>query len=325
MKKILSVLAVFMAVTFCFAQEEKSPLTFYTGTDFAYYPKSDFVKGESSHFAPLTGVYSGLEGRITAHLDYTLATPLGSHWLLNSANVIFGSTFEITPVSLKPGVNVKFTPLPFLVFSAGAEIGTGWNLLGMQGMARYTGIADNWYEDLNPFGSWFYKWWAQGTFQFDTGAIWKGDWTHVQMMYTYQVYYEGMTGVENGQIWEWQLGDPKVNGLRNYQNIVLAYGLPSVCNRVGVMIELDGYYEDTYDSTKYPGYDGDFTKISISPLAQFQFTKKDSLSLLLGFSSRRVFAQSHESSKEEPKLIAVEGAREWYFNRFALSYTHRFF
>ena len=96
---------------------------------------------------------------------------------------------ELTPVSVKPGVSVKFTPLPFIVFEGGAQAGTGWNLAGLQGMAIFDPIHQT-YTDLDAFQNWFLKWYAQGVFQFDTGAIISGDWTHIQLMYTYQFYYE---------------------------------------------------------------------------------------------------------------------------------------
>ena len=279
-------------------KEEKavtSPLSFYVTTDMAYYPLSASIAG-SDHFAPVTGAYSGLEGRITGHMDYKINTPLGENWLLNSANVVLGTTLEVSPVSVKPGVNASFTPLPFLVFSAGAEAGTGWDLAGLQGMAVFNGTS---YDDLTPFVNYFVKWWAQGTFQFDTGALIPGDWTHVVMMYSYQVYYEGLTGVEDGQIWEWQCSTNRANGLEEYQCGILAYQMPLVLYRVGVMVESNGHYNDSdYDSTKYANYYGSFKQISISPLLQFKFDDHNTLNVLIGFSSRRSYTTEHTEGTE---------------------------
>ena len=122
-KIITTVLAAFLFTGFVFAQEE-SPWKFTIVTDFAYYPKSDFISG-GNHFAPLTGAYSGLEGRVTANAKYTIPTPLGDHWLLNSATLDLTGKFELSPVSIKPAFDITWTPLPFIVFSAGAQVGTG--------------------------------------------------------------------------------------------------------------------------------------------------------------------------------------------------------
>ena len=57
--------------------------------------------------------------------------------------------------SIAPEAKVTFTPLPFLVFEAGAKTGTGWNLAGLQGMGSYN--EKDGYNDLTPFKSWYSK------------------------------------------------------------------------------------------------------------------------------------------------------------------------
>ncbi|MCR5188187.1 MAG: hypothetical protein K6C97_04565 [Treponema sp.] len=300
-------------------EEEKSPWAFSIATDFAFYPKSDYVAG-GSHFAPITGFYSGLEGRVTGNASYTIPTPLGDHWLLASANLALKGSFELSPVSLKPGIEASFTPLPFLVFSAGAQAGSGWTLAGLQGMAGFNGITAGTYTDYNFFQTWYLKWYAQGTFQFDTGAIFPGDWTHFQIMYSYQLYYEKLSSAADGEIWMWQCTGNKVNGFKNYQNLILAYSMPLLVSRVGVLCELDGYYQN--EAYTNPNYNGAFKTISISPMAQFTFGPKDVLTVLLGFSSRRSFTTGHSQLYEETGLTYA--GREWFFNRIALSWTHSF-
>lgn len=286
-------------------------------TDFAFYPKSDYIAGKD-HFAPLTGFYSGLEGRVVGKFTYTIPTPLGESWLVSGANVELTSTFELTPITAKPGVQVTFTPLPFLVFNAGTEIGSGWSLFGLNGIGTYNGVDA--YTASPAFSQWFWKAWAQATFQFDTGALIKGDWSHVVMLFTYQVYYHALLGQENQSLWLWQNSGNRVNGLQQYMQAVLAYQMPLVLKRVGLMFEMDGYLDE--NAFANPLYDGDFMSISLSPLLQFEFDSHNSLSVLFGFSSRRSFATSHEKDAQEPHLAAT--GREWYFKRLALSYTYQF-
>lgn len=321
-KSLLLGLAALSLFSFNLSAQDSDPLTFSISTDFAYYPKSDYIKGDS-HFAPLTGAYSGLEGRVTGDMNYKINTPLGENWLLADANIVLGASLEVSPVSVRPGVSIEFTPLPFLVFSTGASIGTGWNLAGLQGMAYLdfdTKENKLVYTDYTPFKTWFVKWYGQGTFQFDTGAIIAGDWTHVQFMYTYQIYYEGLTSAKKDDIWMWQCSGNKANGWCNYQNIILAYQMPLVLSRIGVLTEFSGHYSDSDFVNE--NYKGSFKSISISPLAQFTFGEHDSVSALLGFSSRRSFEEEHEESIYEPAL--TYSGREWFFNRIALSWTHTF-
>lgn len=314
---IFSVLCMFFIPVI--AEENDSPWTFSLTTDFAYYPKSDYIAG-GNHFAPMTGPYSGIEGRTTGSAKYTIDTPLGQHWLVSSANLELTGSFELSPVSIKPGFDISFTPLPFLVFSAGAEAGTGWNLIGLQGMAGFDGVAKGTYTDYSPFKTWYLKWYAQGTFQFDTGAIWEGDWTHVQILYTYQLYYEKLTSAAAQNVWMWQCTGNKVNGYKNCQTLILAYAMPLVVSRAGLLCEFEGYYKDSAFANPY--YKGAFKTISISPMAQLSLGGKDVLTILIGFSSRRSFKEAHVESYEETAL--TYSGREWFFYRGALSWEHRF-
>ena len=314
---ITTVLAALLFTGFSFAQDE-SPWKFSIVTDFAYYPKSDFISG-GTHFAPLTGAYSGLEGRVTANAKYTIPTPLGDHWLLNSATLDLTGKLELSPVSIKPAFEITWTPLPFIVFSAGGQIGTGWTLAGLQGMAAISDDGKK-YDDLKPFGTYYVKYFGQGTFQFDTGAVIAGDWTHFQIMYTYQVFNEMLTGIKNQDVWEWQCSGNKVNGLQNYQNLVLAYQMPLTLSRIGVLTEIESHYNK--DAFLNPLYKSDFKRISISPLAQLTFDEHNVLSILAGFSSRRSFTTEHTDSIEETAL--TYSGYEWFFNRIALSWTYTF-
>lgn len=290
-------------------------LTFSMSVDLGYYTDSKMLYGTpTDHYAPITGPYSGVEGRVVGNVDYKIPTPFGEHWLLCDANVTLNGSLEVTPVTVKPGLKATLTPLPFLVFSAGAELGYGWDALGVCGMGIYN-TETNKYESTDAL---FYKWWAQGTFQFDTGALIPGDWSHVVMMYTYQVYYEDFAGLKDSDIFCWQGSKTKVGELRNYQCGILAYQMPLVLYRVGAMIELDGLYVGVNLPEKY---DPDFMSISISPLAQFQITEKDTLNVLAGFSSRRCLDYADENVADHLK---ESKSREWHFNRFALSYTHTF-
>ncbi len=327
-KFILSLVGAICVAAPLAAQEESflDRIQFSVAVDTAFYPRSDRISGTGDIFAPLTGAYSGLEGRVTGKAEYTIPTPLGENWLVSGANLNLSASLEVTPVSVKPALSAAFTPVPFFIFSAGAEAGTGWDIgtVFQGGMAKLNTSTWN-YNALTPFANWFYKTWFQGTFQFDFGAIIPGDWTHVVTQCSYQLYYNALTNVNRGEVWEWQLTGNRVNGWNQYCNFVLAYQMPSLLKMAGVMVETDKRLSsDAYDSALYGKYDSDWNQISISPLLQFQFGGKDTLSCLLGFSSRRRFVEAfdYDNSQKEPTLTT--SGREWYFSRVAISYSHKF-
>lgn len=306
-----------------FAQESlENPVEYSIGVDFAFYPKwTKIGTGTQTNvlrFAEFGGIYNNLEGRVNLSASYTIPTPLGSNFLLNSANVNVTETLEITPVSIAPITSISFTPLPFIVFQSGIKLGTGWDFgsIFRGGMSAYNGSS---YEALGAFTNLYSKYWIQGTFQFDTGAIISGDWTHIQMMYTYQTYYEGLTGVRDQQPWAWQCTDNKVNGLQEYQQVILAYGMPLVLSRVGLIWESERYYSDNvYENSAFKA---SMPIYNLSAMAQLKFTQKDTLTVLANFASRRTYAD-YNSNIPESRLITT-GA-EWYFRRIAFNYTHSF-
>ncbi len=325
LKKSLLVLATCaMFAVPLFAQEEDSsnPVQYSVGVDFAFYPKWTKIGTGSQtnvlRFAQFGGIYNNLEGRVNLDAYYTISTPLGSHWLLSGANVNVNERLEVTPVSIAPSTTISFTPVPFIVFQSGVKLGTGWDIgsLFTGGMSIYNGSD---YVAAGAFTNLYAKYWIQGTFQFDTGAIISGDWTHVQMMYTYQTYYEGLTGASGQTLWAWQCTNNKVNGLQEYQQAILAYAMPLVLSRVGFVWESERYYSDNV----YPNADfkASMPIYNLSAMAQLKFSPKDTLTVLANFATRRTYATYDENVPEAN--LTTTGA-EWYFKRIALSYSHAF-
>ena len=323
MKKNKIALAVLFVITVIsaqslFGEEEKSPVSLYLQTNAAYYPASKCITGDT-HFAPITGPYSGLEGSLTLGANYRINTPLGDNWLLSDANLVLGSALEATPISVKPNISLQFTPLPFIVFKAGASIGWGWNIGPIEGLCELNKTSCD-YEAISTFNHPYYDAWASATFQFDTGALLPGDWTHVVILASYSVTYAGIAGLDSDSIYEWQCGKSQAAGLKYEAQGILGYQMPLALKLAGVMVKAGGHFDGAdygdFDET----YDGDFTSVSISPVMQFQLGEKDELACLFDFSSRRSFNAEYE--KEGESLYLTRTGREWYFLRFALSWTH---
>lgn len=300
--------------------EESLPYSLSLTTDFAYYPKSDFITG-GSHFSPITGPYNGVEMAATVNGSCTFKTPLGENWLLKEAKVNLSGELELTPVSLRPKIGVEFVLLPFLILRAGASIGWGWNYLGLKGVAEFNRLTHE-YDALSTFSHPYYDFYAGATFQFDTGALIPGDWSHVLLVASYTAVYTGMAGVDKDTLFEWQCTRTKAQGLAYEAQVVLGYQMPLPLNVVGLMFKSVGYYDGSVYGEFDETFDGDFAEISLSSVLQFKLGKKDNLSSIFDFSSRRSFAT--EFTNEYEMLTSKVSGREWYFKRLAISWTHRF-
>ena len=329
-KKVFVCCAVLALLGMAFAEdaEPKSPWDFSVTTDFAYYPKSDAIPSTGGvHFAPLTGVYSGVELRATGTAGYTIPVPFGDNPLVNGNKLRLYGQFELSPVSIVPAVGVSFSPIAFLSFSAGSSIGAGWTIkagkLNLQGLGTWNpGTAT--YDDL-VFKSGRWEAWFQGAFMFDLAAVKPGDWNHVVTYASYKLTYQGITsGGENGNPWLWQLGGEKINGWQYSANFIVAYQMPMILQTVGVQTELSGQLNGKKDfAVQYHSMNPNFMGISVSPLMVFEFSKKDALTVQFKFASRRSYTEKASDTKGVLTGLQQSG-REWYFNRIAFSYKHSF-
>lgn len=283
----------------------------------AYYPKSAYVKG-GDHFAKPTGAFDGILAKATWKSTYTIPTPLGESKLLSGANVELSGSLEISPLSIRPIANVAFSPLPFLIFDAGASIGSGWNLLGFEGMCEYQN--DN-YKNLTPFTRYYHDLWIGATFQFDTGALIESDWSHVVTLVNYQIIYKGIIGIDDGNLWAWQTTEGYVNGLGYNFNATIGYKMPLFVDLVGFMAEMYGYYRNS-DYGEYANTYGKFMTVRLNLFANLKLNDKNSLLVASRVSSRRSFATDHKKGKEEPYLIQT--GREWFFDCVAISWERKF-
>lgn len=297
--------------------EESKKISHALTVDFAYYPQSDYQKG-GDHFAKITGPFDGILAKATWKSTYTIPTPLGEGELLSGATVKLIGGFELSPLSIRPLASVAFTPLPFLVFDVGSSIGTGWNLLGFEGFCKYNG---NTYKNLTPFAHYYHDHWVGATFQFDTGEIFKGDWTHVVMLANYQMIYKGITGLKKGDLWAWQTTEGFANGLGYEFIALLGYQMPKFVNLIGIMADMYGNYSKK-DYGDYADTYGKFIIVKLNILARLALNKTNSLTIDAIIASRRSFATDHKKGKEEPHLI--QSGREWYFDSIAFSWERSF-
>jgi len=337
MKKAI-VLAAFVALApfFAFAQDDiaeqeelleqkKSPHAFSLFTDFAYYPYCGPVAGNGERFAPITGPSDGVLFGVTGVYNYTIPLP-GSNPLTKDNCLKLGGEFQISPATLMPSITASYSPIAFLVFNTRFTTGTGWEVLGSQGLASYN-AANGKYENLTPFKHWFYEFSLGGTFQFDAAAVWPGDWHHIVFMASYEFRYNGLSGMANGDPWCWAADYHRVNGPYYFVYMILGYQMPlKNLKMAGIQAEFKGYYSDVQFGSQYKAFDGDFLNVNLSPFVMFEFGKKDSLFLLFYFERRRGFdsEQGKINGRDQSFLEMNCSGGEWYFRRIALRYIHSF-
>ena len=317
MVKKLFLIGTILAMACSALAEEAKGLSYSLKVDAAYYIETDYQKGKD-HFAKPTGPYDGILARATWEATYTLPTPLGQGELLSGANVEFKGAIEASPLTIRPIVKVVFTPFPFLVFEAGSSIGTGWNALGFEGFSKYK---NGDYKDITPFAQYYHDHWVNATLQFDTGEIFEGDWNHVVMMATYEIIYQGITGLNKGQLWAWQNIEGNINGLGYDFYAILGYKMPLFVDLIGFMADFYGQYSSK-DYGDIASTYGNFMTIDLCALAELAFNKNNSLLVGARVSSRRSFSTPHKKGKEEPYL--VKSGREWFFDGFIFSWEHKF-
>lgn len=320
LKKLLILFGIAFSTLPVFSQKiEKenglSPFSFSTTLDLAYSPKSDYIPG-FTHFSNIISPYSSFAGRLLGLAKYNISAPLGDHWLLKDSNFNIKAITELSPVTLKQEISADYTPFPFLILNSGFQIGTGWDFFDAKGLA---------FQELNissiPFANYLIKIFIEATVQFDTAAIWPGDWNHFQIMYTFQNYYQAVTSANNGQLWIWQNNKNNTNGFSNYHTLITAFQMPLFISRVGLMFEAEGHYSNS-DFSPYSKYNGAVQTYTISPLAQFTIGKKDEITFLFSFSSRQSFLEPHNLPEEEPYLTF--SGYEWFFYRCVLRWIHNY-
>lgn len=321
MKK-LCVFVFALSLFWAFAEDSIST-TIGLGVDLAYYPLSEKVAG-TTHFAPISGAYSGVEMRAVPYIAWVIPTPFSDNSLVKGNNLKIKAALEMSPVSLVSDFSLSFTPIAFLVFSTGIKAGSAWTFtpLNVDGMATYDTISAK-YTPLSPLSSLYYNYWAEALFQFDLAAVFPGDWHHLAFVATYKPYYEALSnGGENGNPWYWQGSGEKANGWKYYSSMILAYQMPILLQTIAVQTEFESFYSNNSFAPEYEMWNPEFAKISISPLINLEFSQSQNLIILFGFSSRRSFTSSTASLKNDLQKTTM--GREWFFNRIALSYSMKF-
>ena len=270
--------------------------------------------------------WGGAEAKVSLSVTDKVPFLVGQGPLLSGNNMRGKFSVEMSPVSVNGVGQLSLTPVAFLVFDAGAGIGTGWTLGPFRGLGINPAgnVADD--IDLTPFGGAVWRVWGAGTFQFDMAAIAPGEWNHVVLLATAKVEYVANTGAESDEAWLWEADDAEnFNGAKFYATYVLAYQMPLALNLAGILVESEEWLGEVREFSPMDeagAWGSDYRMWQVGTITNFALGKDDSLAVLVQF-KRKADPTDATARNRDFRTRDYEDAY-WYFNRIAFSYTHTF-
>lgn len=243
------------------------------------------------------------EAKVTFTQSFTVPFLRGEHFLTQDNNIKFNLKADLSPVSMNAIGEAVFTPVAFFQLNAGALAGSGWNIVLFGSDVKGIGInkdgASGGEVDGSAFDGFFGKWYAGGALQFDTGAIFPGDWNHVLIRTYHELSYMGYSRAAPGDSWFYENDDGEnQNGFSYRANYVLGYQMPLFLDTVALMAETKKYLYNT------PGGDvwGDsLGRWEFSAVLNFRINDWFSAALITQCRTRRNYVGL--ASKQEEKDV----------------------
>lgn len=288
MKKTLSLLLVLFAVT----------LTL-----------SAAVTGSGN--AKLTAaVGNGFSVDAKADVSYTLKMPMleGDGPLFSDNNLKVKAHVGVSPIAVTGSIDAVLTPIAIAEISLGGGAGTGWDLplMKLEGLRLGSGAIGTTLKS-DHLGGVYYFGRAGLALQFDTGAIFSGDWSSVLVRAYHELNYQGYSNAEAAQPWEYETGGAAVNGFNCKGEYTLAYQMPLRVNLVGAQFEW--YINNVFDSARSPFF------YDVSVLANIDII--DHLSLLVVGQ-----VSNYEKKDKDSRVLVLRD--EIDFKRVAVIATYSF-
>lgn len=234
-----------------------------------------FAQTTTSGTLKFTGAWDGKKGvEAKAEAAYQVKIPMlvGEGPLMSGNNLKLKTQIGVSPIAASATLDAVLTPIAVLEVSLGGGAGTGWDfpLMDLEGLRIAPGGIGTALTSDQLAGT-YYMGRVGAAFQFDTGAIFNGDWTSVVIRAYQELNYKGYSGAANNTTaWEFENSGAMVNGFNYKGEYILGYQMPLIVNLVGVQLETYAY--NVFDSSRT----GLFSDLSI--LVNTQFT--DRLSLL---------------------------------------------
>lgn len=261
----------------------------------------------------------GLEGILTWR--HTLPFLVAPGVLTEGNNLSLAAKGALTPISFVGTAEGVLTPLAILKFRAGASAGLGWTIAGLKGL----GVNVDGKTDPESFRGQLLQAWGAGTFQFDFGALFPGEWTHVVTVADAKVLWQNYTGAAANQVWYWQAdAGENLNGVKFHGTYFVGWQLPKglPVALTGILTEQKFYLGDAAAlSPMATGWGSDFVYWASGPMVNFALSETSSLTALLQFQAARKYTEATAFRQYVQERDYEAGTAEFYL--FALAWTQK--
>ena len=194
------------------------------------------------------------ELKIEGAYTYTIDMLQGEGMLTRGNNLKVKTVVGVSPIASTVSVDAVLTPVAVAELSLGGAVGTGWDFspLGNEGL-RIGASDDTDTYVSDSLGGAYLKARAGAALQFDTGAVFEGDWKSVLMRTYQEMSYQMYTGAGSGDWWEYESSGARTNDFEYRAEYVVGYRMPLIVNLVGLMLEVEtrGLTLDTPQDTTY--------------------------------------------------------------------------
>lgn len=268
-----------------------------------------FAQTTTSGTLKFTGAWDGkksIEAKAEAAYQVKIPMLVGEGPLMSGNNLKLKTQIGVSPIAASATLDAVLTPIAVLEISLGGGAGTGWDfsLMDLSGLKIASGGIGTALTSDQLAGT-YYMGRVGAAFQFDTGAILKGDWTSVVIRAYQELNYKGYSGAsDTTTAWEFENGGAMVNGFNYKGEYILGYQMPLIVNLIGVQLETYAY--NVLDSART----GLFSDLSI--LANTQINENLSLLTAVQFTnfekdSNRVIVKKAEPAFKRVAMILSYG------------------
>jgi hypothetical protein len=217
--------------------------------------------------------WGGVEAKYSLKLSTQHPFFESDHFLLKDNKVTTTLSMEASPVSLNLAGITSWEPVPFAKVDLGAATGTGWTLLGFNGLGRnFENEADLRQE---PASGLVNKVWIEPALQFDWAAVQPGDWNHVVAFSSASFEYRTFTGAGSDDVaWEYENDQgANLNGWRRLENYLIGYQMPLDLNLIGILATSEQLITHKNDSTvANSGWGSDFKIWNFGPMGIYKLS-----------------------------------------------------
>ncbi|WP_422477306.1 hypothetical protein [Pleomorphochaeta sp. DL1XJH-081] len=224
---------------------------------------------------------------------YTVKMPFlqGEGPLFSTNNIRLKGIMGITPITGSLNFEAIMTPIAVMELSVGGVLGTGWNfdLMELQGLREWDGISDK--ATSASMEGVYYKGKGGAALQFDTAAIWPGDWTSVVVRTYHEINYQGFTyETSSTGGWEFETGGLHQNSFNYKGDYLVGYQMPLVINTVAIMLET--YKDNIGNSLEIDGLVFDLGLVT-----NFKFGERINLTVIPQMTTKKSDSDTRVMSK----------------------------